>query len=126
MIVKKEISSFLLFNLEKIGNRNVNLIEIYLSDISEPEESFKEYKKFLSSMRIDVFICSVYNLSRKESQDIIKSGNVKVNWELIEKPSKEINVGDIISTRGYGRAKLVSIDGLSKKGRYYTTIRILT
>lgn len=126
IVLKKEISSFLFLNLRKIGNKNVKILEIHSNDISESEETFKEYKKFLSSMRIDVFLSSIYNLTRKESQDMVKSGYVKVNWEQIEKPSKEIDVGDIISTRGYGRAKLVSIDGLSKKGRYNSTIRILT
>jgi RNA-binding protein YlmH len=84
-IVKQEIGSFLLLNLERIGNRNVKISEINSDELTEPEE-----------------------------------------WEPIDKPSREINVGDIISTKGHGRAKLVSIDGLSKKGRYNSTIRILT
>lgn len=126
IIAKKEIGSFLLLNLERIGNKNVKIIEINSNDLTEPEESFKEFTRFLTSLRIDVFLSSVYNLSRQESQTIVNSGNVKINWEPIDKPSREINVGDIISTRGHGRAKLVSIDGLSRKGRYNSTIRILT
>lgn len=126
IIVKKEIGNFILLNLEKISNKNVKLEEIEAKELYEPEESYKEVSRFLTSLRIDVFLSSVYNLSRQDSQNIIKSGNVKINWEPIDKPSREIKVEDIISTRGHGRAKLISIDGLSRKGRYSSTIRILT
>lgn len=125
IIVKKEISSFLVFNLEKVGNKNVQVREISISDIIASEPEFKEVKVFLSSLRLDVIISAAYNLSRQDSMSIIKSGNVKVNWEPIEKPSKELEEGDIISTKGYGRCILQNIEGISKKGRFRSTIRIL-
>ncbi len=125
IIVKKEIGDFILYNLEKVANKKVIVEEKSLESISPAESLYKEINKTLSSYRLDVYISSSFNLSRQESMDAIKAGNVKVNWEPIDKPAKELKVGDIISVRGYGRSILHSIDGLSKKGKIKATIRIL-
>ncbi|MBU5426463.1 RNA-binding protein [Tissierella pigra] len=125
IIIKQEISNFILFNLNRIKNRKVIVEEKSLDSISFIEPEYKEINKVISSYRLDAYISSSYNLSRQESIDIIKSGNVKVNWESIDKASKEITVGDIVSVRGYGRSILYSVEGISKKGKIKATIRIL-
>lgn len=125
VVIKKDIGDFLLFNLEKVANKKVRIEEKSLNSISSVEILYREINKTLSSYRLDVYISSSYNLSRQESMDIIKSGYVKVNWEPIDKPAKELEVGDVISIRGYGRSILHSVEGLSKKGKIKATIRIL-
>lgn len=125
IVVKDEISNFILFNLERIGNKNIEIEEIKQEELEETIVNFKEVNKFVPSLRLDVFLSAIYNMSRQESINIIKSGNVKVNWEQVNKPSKELDLGSNISTRGYGRALLYSVDGTSKKGRLHITVRIL-
>lgn len=125
IIVKKEIADFILFNLAKVANRKVHVEEKSLGYITPVEILYKEMNKVLSSYRLDVYISASYNLSRQESMNIIKSGSVKVNWESIDKPAKELEVGDIISIKGYGRSILHSVEGLSNKGKIRTTIRII-
>lgn len=125
IIIKEEISDFVLLNLEKIGNRKVLIKEISKEDIQEPIISYKEIKKTLSSYRLDVFISAAYNISRQESVHLIESGYVKVNWEPIIKSSKELNVGDMISVRGYGRSILYSVEGKSRKGKIVANIRLI-
>jgi len=125
LIVKEETGSFIFLNLDKISNKKVLISEIKREDLEEPVNNFREISKFIPSLRLDAVISSAYNLSRQESINIIKFGNVKVNWEHINKPSKELNEGDTISTKGFGRAILYSIDGISKKGRLHVIVRIL-
>lgn len=125
IIVKYEIGDFILYNLDKIGNKNVNITNISFKDLKIPTVEYKEIKRSLTSLRTDLVISEAFNLSRKDSMDIIKRGFVKVNWEPIDKPAKEVNQGDVVSVRGYGRFVLYSIDGLSRKGRMMTNIRIL-
>lgn len=125
IIVKDEIMDFVLLNLEKIGNKNIQIDEVKFIDLGIPDIKYKELRESLSSSRLDIVIGSAYNISRTESQNIIKSGKVKVNWENINKVSKELEEGDIISVRGYGRIILYSIEGLSKKGKLKAIIRIL-
>lgn len=125
LIVKDEIVNFVLLNLEKIGNKNIQVEEVKLDDLSIPDVKYKELREFLSSTRLDIVIGCAYNISRTESQSIIKSSKVKVNWENINKVSKELEEGDMTSVRGYGRIILYSIEGLSKKGKLKAIIRIL-
>ncbi len=125
LVVKSEISDFILLNLEKIGNKNISLEEMDLENLTTPNLKYKDMDEFIASTRLDIVISSAYNLSRIESSKLIKSGRVKVNWKEINKPSIELEKGDVISTRGYGRAILYSLEGLSKKGRIKATIRIL-
>jgi RNA-binding protein YlmH len=125
VIVKEEIGDFILYNLEKIGNKNVKVIEVAQEDLKEPKIEYEVINKFVQSLRLDVVLSTTYNLSRQDSINMIKSGKVKVNWEEITKPSRELKTGDIISAKGYGRSILHSIDGVSKKGRLLVTVRIL-
>lgn len=125
LIVKDEIVNFVLLNLEKIGNKNMKIEEVEFNDLSIPHVKYKELNEFLSSARLDIVISSAYNISRTESQSIIKSNKVKVNWENINKVSKELEEGDMTSVRGYGRIILYSIEGFSKKGKLKAIIRIL-
>lgn len=125
ILVKEEIQDFVLLNLEKVGNKNIKIEEIKISCLKVPEIKYRELKDFVSSTRLDIVISSAYNISRTDSQSIIKSGKVKVNWESINKVSKELEEKDIISVRGYGRCILYSLDGRSKKGKLKATIRIL-
>lgn len=124
-IVKNELSNFIVLNLEKIGNKKVTIEEKSLNELTTVEVQYKEINRVLSSYRIDSYISTCYNISRKESGNIIKSGGVKVNWENIEKLSKELEVGDMISVKGYGRSVFHSVEGLTKKDNLKAIIRIL-
>lgn len=125
VLVKKEIRDYILYNLEKIKNSNVEISSYISSNIIPPEDKYKEINEFLISLRLDTIISSTFNISRKESINVIKSGNVKVNWESIEKPSKEIEEKDLISVKGFGRFILHRIKGRSKSNRLICIIRII-
>lgn len=125
IVVKKEISDFIVYNLEKISNKNVSIKRVGLDSILEVEENYRETKMTLSSLRLDVFISGVYNLSRQNSENLIKSGKVKVNWEPTDKISKELEEGDMVSIKGFGRSYLYSLEGMSKKGKVKSVVRIL-
>ncbi|MGM0395790.1 MAG: RNA-binding protein [Bacillota bacterium] len=125
IIVKKEIKDFILLNFEKAGNATLKISEIPRNYLEYPEPDFIETRKFVSSLRLDVFLSAAYNLSRSESMSLIKSGKTKVNWEKTEKADRVLDPGDVVSVRGKGRTILYGIEGISKKGRYNLIIRKL-
>ncbi len=125
IVLKDEIARFVEYNLEKVRNNRVKLVEIEDDEIYVPEIQYKEKIEYLSSLRLDVVISGAYNMSRKDSSNLIKSEKVRVNWEPIDKPSYEVEVGDMISTRGFGRMLLYKVKGRSKKDRYISVIRLL-
>lgn len=125
IVVKEEIADFILLNLRKIKNQKITVNLSALESLVPASIHYNEIRKTLSSYRLDVYISGIYNLSRQESMNVIRAGHIKVNWEPINKPSKEISIGDLVSVRGYGRSILHSVEGISKKGKIRAIIRIL-
>lgn len=123
--VKNEIKDYLLYNLIKVSNYVVKVMEVEREDLEATEDKYKEINKFVSSLRLDTVISAIYNLSRQNSLKLIQSEKVKINFKPIEKASIELNEGDLLSVKGYGRSIFQSINGTSKKGNFNITIRII-
>lgn len=125
VVVKSEISDFILISLTRIGKERVKVKEIPLNELKPGNIEYKNILATVHSLRLDALISNAWKLSRKDSQQLIESKKVKVNWEPIERVSKDIGEGDIISAKGYGRFILNSIKGISKKGRIRVELRLL-
>jgi RNA-binding protein YlmH len=117
-LVSREINDYIKNNLESIGRATVQLKEVGLEEAIIPENSLYEQSVTVSSLRLDTVISGVLNLSRQKSLNIIQQGLVKVNWTLIENPSFECDMGDLLSVRGYGRVKILSVEGKTKKEKW--------
>src|SRR6478735_7667999 len=82
------------------------------------KEELIEHVYTVSSMRLDVLLSTIHNLSRQKVQPFIANGAVKVNFKVIEQPSFECHEGDILSLRGHGRSRIVSLEGKTKKEKW--------
>lgn len=125
IIVKNEISSFISMNLKKIGNINVDIKEMLVEDLSLGKTDYKEVSTVIPSLRLDTLVSGAWNLSRNDSKRLIESGKTKVNWEPVEKVFKDIEEGDLISAKGYGRFTLDSIGGMTRKGNTKVKLKLL-
>jgi len=123
-VVKEEVGAYILTNLQKVGTEKVSVIQIPIDELEPVSIEYECKKETVTSLRLDVLISCVWNLSRKDSQKLIESERVKINWEPINKSSKIVEVGDVISARGYGRFILSSVQGVSKKGKIKIEIKI--
>ncbi|PLS16609.1 RNA-binding protein [Bacillus sp. M6-12] len=121
IVAAKEIENYLLANLNKVGKSAVALKEKPLEKIIQAEEKWEETVTTVSSMRLDVVLSSLLNLSREKTKALIISGKVKVNFKEEENTSEECREGDILSVRGFGRCKILSIDGKTKKDKWRIT-----
>ncbi|NLG26193.1 MAG: RNA-binding protein [Clostridiales bacterium] len=72
----------------------------------------------LPSLRLDALVAAGFSLSRAEAQRLIASGAVKLNHAPQLRPDAPVDEGDLISARGQGRARLIEVEGLTKKERY--------
>ena len=113
-----EVEDYIIANLTSIGKSKVKLEHVKTKDqlITLTEEWF-ENTFTVSSMRLDVIVATVVNLSRQKSQSLIKASKVKVNWTVREDTSFEVQEGDVISARGYGRIKIMMTEGRTKKDK---------
>jgi RNA-binding protein YlmH len=68
-------------------------------------------------LRLDTVISTIFNISRTRSKKLIESEQVKVNWTTESRNDFELKLLDIISIRGFGRARIDSLEGKTHKDR---------
>lgn len=124
VILHGEISDFVMYNLKQIGKESVDIKEIDLRDVEKPIEEYTDVNLTISSLRLDALVSGICKISRNKSTILINQSKVKVNWRPIDNISFEINQGDVLSIRGFGRLKLVECMGHSKKGREKIRVRV--
>ncbi len=117
IIVLKSIAEYILNNLKYVGREKVSLTEIGLNDIMILEDTSKEIRTTVSSLRIDSVISAGFGISREKSAEFVKNECVKINHIQISSTSKSVKEGDLISVRGKGRLEVVSTNGTSRSGR---------
>ena len=117
IIISKNVTEYILNNLKSIGRAKVVVREIALNEIIIPEDSSKEIKTTVSSLRVDSVISAGYGISREKSTALVKGELVKLNHVIIKNAVKSVREGDLISVRGKGRLEIREIGGTSKSGR---------
>ncbi len=117
LIVDHEIRDYILFQLKKVGNAPVELELDDFENIRAPEEAVRKISGSVSSLRLDAVISLGCKLSRRDAQALIKKGDVKVNFQETVKIAQELQQGDQISAKGFGRIHVQSLGNQTKSGR---------
>lgn len=111
----KEAEMFVRMSLEQVGKVSVTFEQV--DKLNLEKEQWNEINSLVSSMRLDSVIAAVYGLSRSKAAEAIEKGIVKVNWRLVDDTAFRVDVGDYLSVRGYGRGKVISQEGITKKDK---------
>lgn len=119
IIVKREMADFLRMNYSKVAHTNLECVVIPLSELTVPEEKVTEITDTLASLRLDAACASAFSMSRGRAAALIEAKRVFVNDLPAEKCDKQLNMGDKIRIKGFGRAFLSEIGGTSRKGRIF-------
>lgn len=117
IIVHSDIADYIISNLDIIGRNKIAIEKINVSEVN-----FKEQEHILlninsSSMRLDNIVKHIINKSRDFASDVIKSGDVKINWQVVDKVSNTVEEGDMISISKYGRFRISKCMGTTKSGK---------
>ena len=76
----------------------------------------------VSSLRLDAVTATAFSMSRGRAAELIAAGRVNLDHAPCLKPDKPVAEGAVLTARGFGRARLREVGGLSKKGRTGITI----
>lgn len=125
IIVKSNIENFLISSINKIGRDKIKLKDTNIKNIISNKNDWETTYEILSSFRLDVVISSSFNLSRKVTKDLITHDQVKLNWFSIDRPNEELKINDVISVRKWGRIRVHSYEGQSKKGKLKSKLDII-
>lgn len=122
-VVLNKDKDFVKFNLTKIKNERVNLDFKKDNILSKNKIEYIEKRGFVSSLRLDNIVSEFVNLSRSKAKTLIKRRLVKVNFQIIDNPSKIIEENSLISIRKEGRFIFDKVIGKSKKDNYHIEYR---
>lgn len=73
----------------------------------------------VSSLRIDSVLAAMLRSSRGQAAELIRSGLVSLNHMPVTSVSASVYQGDLFTARGYGRFRLESVGGKSRKDRLF-------
>ena len=124
IIVLSEISKILANDLKTLTRFRKSEITIEnINSLSVIETEFEDVNIIVSSIRLDNFVAELANCSRNNSEEIINEGRVFVNSINEFKPSKKININDIITIRGKGKFIFDGVEKETRSGRFLLNMR---
>jgi RNA-binding protein YlmH len=117
VVLAREIADFVRMQVTQIHRIPVELVEIPFEQVLTPSANRAEKSVTVSSPRIDALIGEVYHLSRAKALVPIRAGKLKINWQVVDDPSRQVQAGDVVSLAGYGRFQVLELTGPTKSGR---------
>ncbi len=123
VILCEDIADFVLMNISKIANTGVKGELVPLEATADYEPAYRAVGIVVPSMRLDAVAAALTGKSRSASAELIRAGKVSVNHVLAENVSREVKPGDLISVRGFGRARIDGISGATRKQRLHINIK---
>ncbi len=116
-MVAEEIGDYVRLQLHQVHRTNVQTEFLPMEMLQQSDKPMEEMEFTVASLRLDAVVGDVYRLSRAKSQIPIKAGKCRINWKTVEDPSAPLKEGDVISLQGFGRSKVLEVQGSTKKGR---------
>ncbi|BBI34657.1 YlmH family RNA-binding protein [Cohnella abietis] len=116
-LIAEDIGNFLLGHMKQAHRIDVNVSVRPLADLREVKVELVEQVLSVASMRLDGVASDVFRLSRTKIVAPIKAGRCRVSWKPVEDPSFQLREGDMVSMKGFGRFKVLEVEGVSKSGR---------
>lgn len=117
-----QIVPYVLQNFTSAGRTKLHLEKIPLASVAPPEQKVKRIRDTLASMRLDAVVSSGFGLARGKAAALVEAGKVELSGALCVKPDRTVCEGDVISVRGFGKIKLETVSGRTKKDRISVTI----
>ena len=118
ILILDEISKFLLNNISSLTRFSKSDIEIVnIDDVREKKIEKEELRIIVPSMRLDAIVSELLRTSRGKAEEVINEQRVFVNFENVDKLTRQIKEQDLITIRGKGRFEIVAVEGATRNDR---------
>ncbi|KMZ71264.1 RNA-binding S4 domain-containing protein [Zostera marina] len=117
VLVDPELVDFLISTLNQVGNVPVSCSEIPLLALEYEPPRTSSFKTVEASLRVDSLASAGFKVSRTKLVDLIRNGDVRVNWATVTKNGTTLKTGDVVAVDGKGRLKIGEIT-TTKKGKF--------
>lgn len=125
VIVENKMVDYLVTQVNHIGKIKIQLTPIELTLLNQADDEWQEITTTVTSFRLDTVVANCFNISRSKIKTAIEGGQIRINWQEINKPDYELAVEDVISVRGFGRLKITQFNGVTKKSKLKVTAVII-
>ena len=119
LFVTLDMADFIEMNFLRAGRKRITLTRLPLTDFRAPEAHEEAGEGSVASLRLDSVAALIFRLSRAQMQERIEKGTVFLNQMQCLKADADVAPGDRITVRGLGRARIVALGGVSRKGRQF-------
>ncbi|MFD2656280.1 RNA-binding protein [Gracilibacillus thailandensis] len=125
ILVASDITTYLITNVTSIKKAGVTFERVPMTERLPSQDAWQSRIATCASLRLDVIIKEIYQMSRQQALNLIKKGLVKVNFQTIDQPSFMLEEEDLISIRGKGRSRITELQGRTKKDKIRITFEKL-
>lgn len=117
------LESHLRLALRQVGRATVTLET--LQDVAWQVVTYEPAMLTVASLRVDAVVAQACHWSRSRAKDAVDAGNVSLNHAPCERTDETVEPGDILSVRGFGRIRIFTHFGQTKKDRERLEVGIL-
>jgi RNA-binding protein YlmH len=118
VLCDETICGFIESELTCVANDKVRVKRVKNDEWEVPVRRTMPIRDTVASPRLDAVVSALCGISREKEREAVVSGLVEFEFESEDRPDKIINAPSVISVRGVGKFKIVSLSDKTKKGRY--------
>ena len=116
--VSEKIADYIISELKQIGRATCEIEVVDIKDKNNlPKYKYDDKLITVQSKRLDSIVSTITNLSRTKVIEPIEKGQVLVDYVEEKDKSKLLEIGSLITIRGFGKYKLFLDKGETKKGK---------
>ena len=116
--VSEKIADYIISELKQIGRATCEIEVVDIKDKNNlPKYKYDDKLITVQSKRLDSIVSTIINLSRTKVIEPIEKGQVLVDYVEEKDKSKLLEIGSLITIRGFGKYKLFLDKGETKKGK---------
>lgn len=113
---EKEIAPYICASLEQVSRTAVAAEECEAGAAAFTKKTEKK-RITVASLRLDAVAGEVFHLSRAKIQGLIGAEKAAVNWAAVTNAPHLLKEGDLVSLRGFGRFRVGTVGGRTKKDK---------
>ncbi len=123
LIATPELAARLHGQPARVRTVDVQLEALPLEQLQLPaQRQARQLSSVEASLRLDAVGSAGFGLSRSRMAELVRSGAVRLNWQPVSSPSKELAVGDRLRLEGRGELELLEVQP-TKRERWRVVLR---
>lgn len=123
IFVLEDIAGFIKENIKKIAGCGVDIDICDRNSVKIPEKRFELIDIVAASMRLDACLAAILKISRRDAKNLALSGKVLINHLEAKSEDAKLDIGDLLSIRGFGRVEVLEIGGKTRSDRVHITVK---